>query len=212
MTGNDNSVNIKVADGSVSDAGDKPQRYHHGNLRDALISAGLTQLESRGLDALSLREMARQAGVSATAVYRHFPDKAALLKALAGYGIRDLGERQLRAEAAVEGPGEGFIAAGLAYIRFAVERPALFRLAMAHAPDEDQLAAPLDRVAPAMRLLRNEVAALIPAAEDDAVRRAVALRAWALVHGLSQLILDGFVVWEPVEIEAVLRGLGEDRV
>jgi AcrR family transcriptional regulator len=210
MTSNGNSVNIKVADGSVSDAGDKPQRYHHGNLRDALISAGLTQLEARGHDALSLREMARRAGVSATAVYRHFPDKAAVLAALGDYGLLLLGEHQRLATAAAGGGREGFVASGLTYVRFAVEHPALFRLSMVVPPGSDQLSAPIDRVAPAMRQLRDMVSALFPDAVDAEAQRAAALHAWALVHGLSQLILDGLVAWEPQRIEAVLRHLGSE--
>ena len=68
--------------------------YHHGSLRDALIAAGMTALEgSSGLD-LSLRELARTVGVSPTAVYRHFPNKDALLAALAREGLEMLGAAQ----------------------------------------------------------------------------------------------------------------------
>jgi AcrR family transcriptional regulator len=68
--------------------------YHHGDLRQALIEAGLTLLDVRAADALSLREVARAVGVSATAVYRHFPDKGALLDALAAEGLRKLADAQ----------------------------------------------------------------------------------------------------------------------
>ena len=68
--------------------------YHHGDLRTALIDAGLAALEAADADAVSLRELARKVGVSATAVYRHFPDKKALLAALAAEGIARLGSAQ----------------------------------------------------------------------------------------------------------------------
>ncbi|NVN11818.1 helix-turn-helix domain-containing protein, partial [Nguyenibacter vanlangensis] len=70
------------------------QTYHHGDLRAALIEAGLRLLADRAVDALSLREIARAVGVSATAVYRHFPDKDALLRTLAGEGLNRLARAQ----------------------------------------------------------------------------------------------------------------------
>jgi AcrR family transcriptional regulator len=82
MTSDDNTVNMKSRDG----------RYHHGDLRSALIEEGLAQLDVKAPDAVSLREIARNVGVSATAVYRHFPDKAALLNALCSVGGDRLAE------------------------------------------------------------------------------------------------------------------------
>ena len=72
MAKNGNSVNIESSG----------ERYHHGDLRRALIKKGMERLRKGAVDELSLREIARSVGVSATAVYRHFPDKAALLSAL----------------------------------------------------------------------------------------------------------------------------------
>ena len=80
MSNNDNTVNIKS----------RGARYHHGDLRAALIEEGLEQLSQRPADEVSLREIARNVGVSATAVYRHFPDKAALLAALCIIGDEKL--------------------------------------------------------------------------------------------------------------------------
>ena len=65
--------------------------YHHGGLREAAIETGLTMLESRAVDHLGLREVARAVGVSATALYRHFPDKEAFLASLAAEGLERLG-------------------------------------------------------------------------------------------------------------------------
>src|SRR6476469_1040818 len=94
--------------------------YHHGDLRRALIDAGLELLESRDAEALSLREVARSVGVSATAVYRHFPDKNALLDALAAEGLGRLAAAQHKAADASGGGEAGFAATGAAYVRFAL--------------------------------------------------------------------------------------------
>src|SRR5678815_5433850 len=82
--------------------------YHHGDLRTALVDAGLTLLADRNADDLSLRELAREVGVSATAVYRHFPDKHALMSALAADGLRQLSIAQHAASDAAGGGARGF--------------------------------------------------------------------------------------------------------
>ena len=105
--------------------------YHHGDLRTALIDAGLGAIELRGSDDLSLRELARAVGVSATAVYRHFPHKKALMAALAEVGLERLAESQRRASVAAGGGEAGFKATGAAYVRFALANPGLFRLIFA---------------------------------------------------------------------------------
>lgn len=193
MTNKDNSVNI-----------DSGKRYHHGDLRTALIDTGLKLLAERSADDLSLREVARHVGVSATAVYRHFPDKQALLSALAAEGMEELGRLQRTASAKAGGGGDGFTASGATYVRFAVENPALFRLIFASAPPVSLLDAEPDKVGLAMRGLREDIAALMPAHMPEAERRAAALHAWSLVHGLAMLILDGQVPYESDEIERVI--------
>ena len=92
MASKDNSVNIK------SDGAKAVGAYHHGDLRAAVIAAGLKRL-GEGDDGaeLGLRALARDVGVSATALYRHFPDKEALLDALADEGLRRLGALQAQA-------------------------------------------------------------------------------------------------------------------
>src|SRR5690349_21499231 len=106
--------------------------YHHGNLRTALLDAAERTLRERGAQALSLRELAREVGVSHGAPRRHFPDRQALLDALAGEGFERLG-RELREAAAAAGedfePRLRAIAA--AYIRFATEDAALLELMFA---------------------------------------------------------------------------------
>lgn len=193
MTSKDNSVNI-----------DSTKRYHHGDLRAALIDAGLELLAERSADDLSLREVARHVGVSATAVYRHFPDKQALLSALAYEGMEELGRRQRAASEKAGGGLDGFTASGATYVRFAVENPALFRLIFASAPPVSLLDDELDKVGLGMRGLREDIAALMPPHLPEAARRAAALHAWSLVHGLAMLILDGQVDYDADEIARVI--------
>lgn len=196
MASNGNSVNIKDRD------------YHHGDLRAALMAAGMAALDQAPADSLSLRALAREAGVSATAVYRHFPDKDALLGALALAGLDRMGEAQA---AAMAGAGQGalaaFCASGAAYVRFAMDHPNQFRLIWRMAPETDVLGAPLEQSHPAMQGLRRSVDAVLPSDASAEERRATALRCWGLVHGLAMLALDRQVTLDDAMIERVIEGL-----
>ena len=195
MTTDDNTVNIEET---------KP-RYHHGDLRSALVEEGLRRLASRDANDLSLRAIARQVGVSATAVYRHFPDKSALIAALCAEGDRLLGEASCRAQNAAGGGRAGFDATGRAYVRFALSHPALFRLMMGRfrgVPGEP--GAPNSGSA-GLQLLVDNITALSPPDLLPAERRTRALQSWALVHGLAMLMLDGIVPADEALIDAVIK-------
>lgn len=182
------------------------ETYHHGDLRTAAICAGLQLLEDRAADDLGLREVARAVGVSATALYRHFPDKAALLKALAAEGLNRLAAAQQEAAAAAGGGKKGFCAMGEAYVRFALDQPALFRLifsAQAAAPDPFRQTH--EEMAEAFRLLNENAAYLAPPGAGPEAVRVIALHAWAKVHGLAVLILDGQIGRD----DALIRGIIE---
>ncbi len=114
--------------------------YHHGDLRAALLQAAEVELASRGIEAFSLRAVAKQAGVSHAAPAHHFGDANGLLTALATEGYRQLLTAQLRREAQATGDAVAqLVASGLGYIDFAMERPALFRLVFGSArPDHLQ--------------------------------------------------------------------------
>jgi AcrR family transcriptional regulator len=164
--------------------------YHHGDLPSALVAAGEALLDEGGDGAFSLREAARRAGVSPAAAYRHFPDKEALLARIALRGFAEFGEALRQAAAAApDGPLD---AMGIAYVDFALARPARFRLmfgpltARASARDAGLAAA------------RN---AAFEALSARAGSRPASLRAWGLVHGLAMLLLDGAL---PAEDPAVL--------
>jgi AcrR family transcriptional regulator len=161
--------------------------YHHGDLRRALVDAGLELLETREADDLSLREVARAVGVSATAVYRHFPDKNALLDALAAEGLGRLAQVQHAAAEAAGGGKAGFIATGIAYVQFALANPALFRLTFSATAARNILDAP-DHVPDAMAFLRANAEAA--AADYGIAPKTVAVHAWSVAHGLATLMLE----------------------
>ena len=189
MTSDDNSVNINVDE----------RPYHHGDLKEAALSEGLRVLEQSSVEDLSLRAIARNLGVSATALYRHYPDKKALLSAIAGEGLARLGIEQTAAMRDASDGIEGFAAAGRAYVRFALAHPAVFRLVMS----SQDMAMPASGETAAMQLLKSSVAALSP--EKDEVSHSISvLRAWSMVHGLAMLMLDNRVHSDDAMIDAML--------
>jgi len=104
-----------------------PRPYHHGNLREALLRAAETGLEARGAGSLSLRELARELGVSHTSPRRHFADKQALLDALATSGFQRLGAALAEATSAKSRNAEERLARmSVAFVDFAVRHPALW--------------------------------------------------------------------------------------
>ena len=185
-----------------TDPDSAPKRgYHHGDLRSALVFEGLRLLAAQDADTLSLREVARAVGVSATSVYRHFPDKTALLTALAAQGLAQLGAEQTAAAEAAGGGEAGFLATGRAYVRFARANPALFRLIFATpilnaAQDVDPAESDANRI-----LQANAVDA---AARDGTEARIHALRSWGLVHGIAMLALDGQIEIDDAMIDRVI--------
>lgn len=192
MADKDNGVNIARGGAKLA--------YHHGDLRAAVIAAGLKRLAGGDGAELGLRALARDVGVSATALYRHFPDKEALLDALADEGLRRLGVLQMRAWTEASGGAAGFKATGIAYVRFAHDEPALFRLSFTRQMPERQGAGREDGGAVAYDLLRKGVDAKLPGADADTA----ALHAWALVHGLAMLILDRRIEWDEDRVAAVV--------
>lgn len=178
MSNDANGVNMKKV----------RQSYHHGDLRAALIDEALKSLEGSSLEQLSLREIARKVGVSAPAVYRHFPSKETLLRALAEHGLSLLARKQQAAAAKASGAA-GFAQTGRAYVRFALAHPNLFRLIFIHTPGRMRADVESPEGSPAF-LLRSSVARSLGAKATPEKIFEGALRAWSLVHGLSMLILD----------------------
>lgn len=157
--------------------------YHHGDLRNALLDAARAVLEEDGLGELSLRAVARRAGVSHAAPYRHFPNHEALLVELATEGFAEL-RAGITAAAAPPGLESDRIAAiGAAYMRFVATRPALARLMFG-----PQLPNRLDF--PALSQAADSIGSEIGAALND---MALGLAVWAAVHGLAMLILEDVI-------------------
>jgi AcrR family transcriptional regulator len=173
----------------------RPKRaYHHGDLKNALVDAALAHIARDGARALSLREVARSAGVSHTASYRHFPSKESLLAAIAEDGFRLLVEAMRSAVTAyADDPGAALRASGVAYVEFGVHYPdhlqVMFGNLIARTQDY-----------PALMAASKEAYELLAAIVREGLRvgrlhgpdeRSVALAAWALVHGLAVLIASG---------------------
>ncbi len=159
--------------------------YHHGDLRTACVSAALELLEESGESALSLRAVARRAGVSPAAPYRHYADREALVSAVAAVGYRELAERLAAAHPSPSTPKQ-LSSVAIAYVQFALERPALFRIMFGAACDRDND----ERIAATAAVslyVRGIVERSFPQAEPEALATAI----WALVHGLAFLHLDG---------------------
>jgi AcrR family transcriptional regulator len=157
-----------------------PRPYHHGDLRPALVRAAIATIDEVGPATMSVREVARRAGVTHAAATYHFGDKAGLLTAVAVQGYRllasELGQTQRETRS--------FLEVGVAYVRFAVTHRAhfevMFRTELYDADD------------PELREARAATAALLygtTQATDDQVAAGVA--AWALVHGVADLWLNG---------------------
>ena len=156
----------------------RKRTYHHGDLRAATLRAAGELLEKQGPEAVVLREVARLAGVSHNAPYRHFPSREALLAALAADGFNAFSRHM----GAASGPQMGE-----AYVGFALERPQLFRLMFGGVVKLGSDPA----LARAAKGAYQGLVDVFRARGDVADPELAAAAAWALVHGLSQLLLDG---------------------
>jgi AcrR family transcriptional regulator len=165
------------------------ERYHHGDLPTALLRVALDILAEHGVPGLTLRQVARRAGVSPMAPYRHFPSKEALLAAVAEQGFRKLEQRLTETPRA--DPRTDLIAQGVAYVRFACEEPALYRLMFGPFLRRfDDYPGLKDAAMSAKAALTRAVAAATPNADEPA-RQDAALACWSLSHGLASLLVDG---------------------
>jgi AcrR family transcriptional regulator len=182
---------------------DRP--YHHGDLRRALLDAAVDEIGTHGLATLSLRELARQVGVSHAAPRHHFGDKTGLLTAMAAEGFQrlagDLG-------AAWDSSGS-FLEVGVAYVRFAIENPVHFEVM--YRPDDYRATDPalVEAQHAAGEFLYGKVGTMA-SGRRGFNRQDAAIAAWSIVHGLATLWLNGNLAADgerdPVELaRAVLR-------
>jgi AcrR family transcriptional regulator len=190
-----------------------PRPYHHGDLRQVLLAAAAAELTERGIEGFSLRGVAKRAGVSHAAPAHHFRDTGGLLTALAAEGFaRFLATQQAREAEAPPDPRERLIAAGLGYVEFALAHPALFRLMFTSArPDFDDPDLQAAARAAYDHLLGGvaEVRGVNP--DDDAEAMCDAAAAWAVVHGLADLLqagrLGAVLALDPADRQAMVAGV-----
>ncbi|QRN96016.1 TetR/AcrR family transcriptional regulator [Archangium violaceum] len=171
--------------------------YHHGDLKHALLEASIELLREEGVDALTVAEVGRRVGVSSAAPYKHFADRQALLRAIAAEGDRRLGEAIVAAAGKTTDPREAFRLSGIAYICWAAENPALYRIATdpAHI---DYASTPPDVHPPealkgSMETFWTELAALVcsGAAIPASHPLMEQLRGRALAQGVASLFVSG---------------------
>lgn len=181
---------------------DSERRYHHGDLRAALIEAAVAQVDDVGLEHLSLRAAAASVGVSPSAAYHHFADKDALLAAVALAANACLDEAMQRAVREVSGNGARAArarvrAAARAYLAFALEHPHLFRAAFsghaAAAVQDATAGAPVDAHAAYGRASALLDQLVTTGAAPDSFRQGAEEIMWATIHGMATLMLEGYL-------------------
>lgn len=170
-------------------------RYHHGDLRAALVRASVELIARDGVESLSLREAAREAGVSSAAPYHHFATKADLLAAIAADGFVALEASMREAIAGLEdpeAPSPRLQALGRAYVRFAREHPIEFRLMFR---GSTSARSPLPKgcdPSASFGLLVDAVERVAETLPPNTIEpQALVLTAWSLVHGAAELVLEG---------------------
>lgn len=190
--------------------------YHHGDLKTALVEAGLELARTGGPDALTLREVTRAVGVTPNAAYRHFADREALLFAVASRAQDQVADAMAaRMTSTAHDPAKRAIArlrgVGLGYIDFARAEPGLFQLAFR---SHDQFVRGPDAVdPPPFRLLVETLDGLVAAGVIDAARREHAeWPCWAAVHGLADLATRGPLHDQPAAAVDALAELVVDRI
>jgi AcrR family transcriptional regulator len=166
--------------------------YHHGDLRRALVDAALALLAVEGLAALTVREVARRAGVSHTAAFYHFRTRDELLAALGEHGFVELRAAIERAARRRDTARAALGRLGETYVRFALARPWLYRLMFAVEAASGRAHQPLATAAEAMfeelvqAMARAQAAGVVRAGEPAEL----ALAAWSAAHGIASLLID----------------------
>ncbi len=180
--------------------------YHHGDLRAALLSAAEAELAERGMEAFSLRSVAKRAGVSHAAPAHHFGDAQGLLTALAAEGFRQFLAAQAAREAVAEADAASqLVAAGLGYVDFAIARPTLFRLMwQSNRPDFN-----VPDLGEAARAAFQHLVEQVATAGGRGTADEAAI--WALAHGLADLLasnrLRGLGTLDPAARDAMVAGI-----
>ena len=184
----------------------RPRAYHHGDLKAALVEAAVEILHREGLEGLTLRAVARKAGVSQAAPYRHFPDRRALMAAVAERGFQRMQQAML--EGMSGGQGRlGLKAVAIAYVRFARENPQEYRLMFgSELANTDDLPSLRDTGRSVLGFVAEGIGQLQKAGlvgEGDP--KLMAAATWSALHGLSMLILDGQTAGVAPNVDALVE-------
>lgn len=190
-------VNIACVNASQRNSAAGRASYHHGDLRNALIAAGVRLVERGGPDAVGVRAAAREVGVTPTAAYRHFTNAEELQDAVKDYCLGAFVDAMQAELAALRESGDAMAdalgrltAIGRGYIKVGLADPGLFRTCFGEGSVVPDGVPPLD--APAFSMLTDGLDALVEAGYLPVERRPLAeYAAWAGVHGLVRLIIDG---------------------
>jgi len=166
----------------------RPKPYHHGHLREALLQAAIQLIAEVGPSAFTLREVARRAGVSHNAPYRHFPDGEYLLAAVAAQGFGELNEAMLNAVRDIRDSVGRLKHAGLAYVEFALRRPEHFTVMFDAAVSQRKTPDAAQAAEQAFKTLVS----LVKSCQDEGRLpsgdlRQFTLLAWSMVHGVAKL-------------------------
>jgi AcrR family transcriptional regulator len=190
-----------------------PSRYHHGDLRRALLDEAVRTIQHEGVDSLTLREAGRRLGVSRTALYRHFSDKSALLAAVARDGFQRFRQDLVDAWEAGGRTRDGFERMGRAYVGFAAANPSHYRVMFGAFRDlcEKDPALQADAAA-AFQVLVDAIDSLQAAGKirDDDPRQ-LAYFIWSAVHGVASLAIDGQLGADP-KVRAALVSFALERL
>jgi AcrR family transcriptional regulator len=185
---------------------------HHGDLRQTLLSIALKRLEAPDDDALSLRDIAKEAGVAPAAPYHHFGSREGLLAAIAADGFVRLGETLHAAASADDSDAEALACLVTTYVRFALSRPAHYRL-MWSTPAKDGAWPDLEETALlAFQRLKEAMQRVAPQVDDATMIHRAAL-VWSMAHGFVSLVSDGVIAGLPgVGDHTLVSALGSAAV
>jgi AcrR family transcriptional regulator len=169
----------------------RKSRYHHGELREALIRATRQLVEQRGAENFTLADACRVAGVTTAAPYRHFRGKQEILEEIVSRGFGELRSRSTAALAQKgEGTLEGIVAMGQAYVAFAAEETAVFRLMFGQEPSLKKAEHVLGTAHACFANLIDQIALYCKRNKVRGNAQQIAVRLWTFVHGAASLLID----------------------
>jgi len=173
------------------------QTYHHGNVKAALVQAAIHVLQEEPVQNLSLRRLAKEVGITPTAVYNHFSDKDALIAAIKMEGFENFNVFLQQQCAEIDDPELIFLQLGIGYYRFSKEFPSQFDILFNYAiPPESNTQELIETACQSQELLKNVIQAILVKRgknyNDDVLIKG-SLLAWTQIHGLVTLTASGSI-------------------